>query len=59
MNWRNMLSVSAKIVFGVAFIGTTVGVAASAAEIRLLCAVALHPAIDDWSRILKDPRDTK
>jgi molybdate transport system substrate-binding protein len=46
MNWRNMLSVSAKIVFGVAFIGTTVGVAASAAEIRLLCAVALHPAID-------------
>ena len=46
MNWRYVLSVSAKIVLGVAFIAITGGVAASAAEIKLLCAVALHPAID-------------
>ena len=46
MNRRNILSVSAKIVLGLAFLGVTGGVAARAAEIKLLCAVALHPAID-------------
>jgi molybdate transport system substrate-binding protein len=46
MNWRNILSVAAKIVLGVAFIGINGGVSASTAEIKLLCAVALHPAIE-------------
>jgi molybdate transport system substrate-binding protein len=43
---RTMLSVSAKIVLGVAFLATTGVVAARASEVKLLCAVALHPAID-------------
>src|SRR3954469_16008706 len=42
MNWR----VSARVVLGVACIAVSGGVAASGAEIKLLCAVALHPAID-------------
>ena len=46
MNRRNILSFSAKIVLGLALLGITGGVAASAADIKLLCAVALHPAID-------------
>ncbi|MET4218903.1 molybdate transport system substrate-binding protein [Bradyrhizobium sp. LB14.3] len=45
MNGRIILRFSAKLVLGVAFIGVT-GFAASGAEIKLLCAVALHPAID-------------
>src|SRR3954447_11344263 len=43
MNWR----VSARIVLGVACIAVSDGVAASSAEIKLLCAVALQPAIDE------------
>ena len=47
MNRRNILSVSAKIVFGTCLSWCHCrGVAARAAEIKLLCAVALHPAID-------------
>src|ERR1041385_1860460 len=46
MNRRRFLSVSATIVLGFAFLGITAGSAARAAEIKLLCAVALHPAID-------------
>src|SRR5947209_5285618 len=46
MNRRSILSVSAKIVLGLALLGITGGIAASSAEIKLLCAVALHPAID-------------
>ena len=46
MNRRNILSVSAKMVLGLAFLGITGGVTTRAAEIKLLCAVALHPAID-------------
>ena len=46
MNRRNILSVSAKIVLGLALLGITGGIAARATEIKLLCAVALHPAID-------------
>jgi molybdate transport system substrate-binding protein len=46
MNRRNILMVSAKAVLGLALLGITGGIAAKAAEIKLLCAVALHPAID-------------
>src|SRR6266581_4666368 len=45
MNRRSILSVSATIVLGFALFGITAGSAAKAAEIKLLCAVALHPAI--------------
>lgn len=44
MNPRSILYVSATLVLAV--LGTTAGTAASAAEIKLLSAVALHPAID-------------
>src|SRR4051795_406279 len=37
---------SAVIVLGLTLLGITAGSAARAAEIKLLCAVALHPAID-------------
>jgi len=46
MNRRNILSVSATIALGLALLGNTAGSTARAAEIKLLCAVALHPAID-------------
>ena len=46
MNRRSMLSVSATIALGLALFGISAGTIARAAEIRLLCAVALHPAID-------------
>ena len=46
MNRRSILSVSATIALGVVLVGITAGSTASAAEIKLLCAVALHPAID-------------
>src|SRR5215216_3934525 len=46
MNRRSILSVSATIALGLALFGITAGTIARAAEIRLLCAVALHPAID-------------
>ena len=46
MNRRSILSVSATIALGLALFGITAGSTARAAEIRLLCAVALHPAID-------------
>ena len=41
-----MLSVSATIALGLALFGITAGSTARAAEIRLLSASALHPAID-------------
>jgi molybdate transport system substrate-binding protein len=37
---------SAKVALGLAMLGITLGTTARAAEIKLLCAVALHPAID-------------
>src|ERR1700752_3052902 len=43
---RRILSVSATIALGLALFGITAGTFARAAEIKLLCAVALHPAID-------------
>jgi molybdate transport system substrate-binding protein len=46
MNRRSILSISAKIALGLALFGITAGSTARAAEIKLLCAVALHPAID-------------
>jgi molybdate transport system substrate-binding protein len=46
MNRRNILSVSAKVVLGLTLLGITGGIAAKAAEIKLLSAVALHPAFD-------------
>jgi molybdate transport system substrate-binding protein len=46
MNRRSILSVSATIALGLAWLGIAAGSTAKAAEIKLLCAVALHPAID-------------
>ena len=46
MKRRSILSVSATIALGLAWLGIAAGNTASAAEIKLLCAVALHPAID-------------
>src|SRR5215208_4311350 len=46
MNRRSTLSVFATIVFGLALFGITAGSTARAAEIKLLSASALHPAID-------------
>jgi molybdate transport system substrate-binding protein len=46
MNRRSILSVSATIALGPALFGITAGTIARAAEIRLLCADALRPAID-------------
>ena len=46
MNRRSILSVSATIALGLTWLFNTAGSTARAAEIKLLCAVALHPAID-------------
>ena len=46
MNRRSILCVSAAIILGLSLLGTTAGSTASAAEIKLLSAVALYPAID-------------
>src|SRR6266540_3525574 len=46
MNRRSILSVFATIALGLALFGLTAGSTARAAEIKLLSAVALHPAID-------------
>src|SRR5438445_13853584 len=46
MKRRSILSVSAKIALVLALFGITAASMARAAEIKLLCAVALHPAID-------------
>ena len=46
MNRLSTLSVSTTIALGLALFGITAGSTAGAAEIKLLCAVALHPAID-------------
>lgn len=45
MNGRSILSVFATISLGLALLGITGGTA-RAAEIKLLCAAALHPAVD-------------
>jgi len=45
MKRRSILSVSAKIALGLALFGITAGSTARGAEIRLLCAVALQPAM--------------
>src|SRR5205814_6372091 len=45
MNPRDILSVSTKIVLGLALFGIAAGSTARAAEIKLLCAVALQPAM--------------
>jgi molybdate transport system substrate-binding protein len=47
MNRRRILSVFATICLGLAIFGITAGSTARAAEIKLLCAVALHPATDE------------
>src|SRR5256886_3127664 len=46
MKRRNILSVSATVFLGLALFGITAGSTARAAEIKLLSASALHPAID-------------
>jgi len=46
MKLSNILGTCATIALGFALFGITAGSAARAAEIKLLCAVALHPAID-------------
>jgi molybdate transport system substrate-binding protein len=46
MNRCSFLSVSATVTLGLALFGITAASTAGAAEIRLLCAVALHPATD-------------
>src|SRR3954466_1559736 len=46
MDRRSSLSVSAIIALGLASFGITAGTVARAAEIKLLCAVALQPAMD-------------
>ena len=46
MNRRSVASVSATIALGLAMSGFTAGSEAVAAEMKLLCAVALHPGID-------------
>jgi molybdate transport system substrate-binding protein len=46
MNRRSILSVFAIISLGLALLGNTAGSTARAAEIKLLCAVALQPAVD-------------
>jgi len=46
MNPRNILSVFTTIAMGLTMIGALGGTVAKGAEIKLLCAVALHPAID-------------
>lgn len=46
MNRRSILSVSAMISLGLALFGIAAGSKARAAEIKLLCASALHPVID-------------
>src|SRR5947209_3519672 len=45
MSRRSILSVFATIVLGLALLGITAGLAARAAEIKLLCAVALQPGM--------------
>jgi molybdate transport system substrate-binding protein len=47
MKLRRTLNVVAAIALGLSAIGITAGASASAAEIKMLCAVALHPAIDE------------
>ena len=42
---RSILNVSATIVLGLALLGITAGIGAKAAEIKLLCAVALQPGM--------------
>src|SRR5690348_995695 len=46
MNRRKMLSVSVNMALVLALFGITAGAVARAAEVRLLSASALHPAID-------------
>src|SRR5215216_1096836 len=46
MSRRSILSVSATIALGLGLFGITAGTIVRAAEIRLLSASALHPAID-------------
>jgi len=46
MKRRSVLNVSTTIALGLALFGVTSGSTAGAAEMKLLCAVALHPAID-------------
>lgn len=46
MNRRGSQTISVTVVLGLALFGITAGGTARAAEIRLLCAVALHPAYD-------------
>src|SRR5439155_25598358 len=45
MKRRSILSVSTKIVLGLALFGIAAGSTARAAEIKLLCAVAVQPAM--------------
>src|SRR4051812_1928598 len=47
MNRRSTRSFFASSALGLALLGNTAGNTAGAAEIKLLCAVALHPAFDE------------
>ena len=46
MNWRNALSASLEVTFSLVLVAAALGAAAKAAELKLLSASALHPAID-------------
>jgi molybdate transport system substrate-binding protein len=59
MNRRSILNVSATIALGLALFGITAGSTARAAEIRLLSASALHPAIDALIPDLEKPSGHK
>jgi|SRR5205085_9664222 len=43
---RSIVIAAARIIFGLALLGMTSGTVARSAEIKLLCASALHPAVD-------------
>jgi molybdate transport system substrate-binding protein len=52
-------TLSAVIVLGLALFGITAGSTARSAEIRLLSASALHPAIDALIPDIENPQDIK
>jgi hypothetical protein len=59
MKRRSILSVSGTIGLGLALLGITAGSTARADEIKLQCAVALHPAVDALLPDFEKSSDTK